>query len=108
MRHNEMERRALRRYPLSLRAVICPRSGSTILQTAQTRNISTHGVYLLVKGKFNPKETFDLTVSFQTDDDTHMQFHAAAKVVRIETFSRQIGVAVTISDCDIARREPFK
>jgi hypothetical protein len=98
-----MERRGSSRYPLSLRAVIYPNSGSTILQTARTNNISSAGVYLLVEKKFVPDESFDLTLSFQTEECTEVQFRTTAKVVRTEACSGYIGVAAKISPCAIMR-----
>src|SRR4051794_16557729 len=98
-----MERRASPRYPLSLRAVIYPNSGSTILQTARTNNISSAGVYLLVEKRFVPNESFDLTLSFETEERTEVQFRTKAKVVRTEASSGYVGVAARISPCAMVR-----
>ena len=108
-----IERRAARRYGLSLPVTVRP---SAELKSPQqkgiTRDVSTHGVYLLLDRTISAHAEFDLTMVLPTEmaGGPGVFVRAVGKVVRVEEWSREgsphTGVAVVIRRYEIVRNEP--
>jgi hypothetical protein len=107
------ERRATRRYELSLPVSAHPSVGAVSAQhKGTTRNVSTRGVYLLLDRVINPNFDFDLTMVLPTESSggSSVFVRAVGKVVRVETWSREgnpgAGVAAMIRRYEIVRNDP--
>jgi len=106
------ERRAARRYELSLPVVV-----RTTLQNkveprnGQTRDISTRGVYFILDQELvaGTELDFMLTLPAEITRGTEVFIHAQGKVVRVdrkdEEGRQRVGVAAVIQKYDIIRAE---
>jgi hypothetical protein len=108
------ERRAARRYDLSLSVVVRAPSGTRgIQQQGTTRDVSTRGVYLIVDQPVSRDTDLDLTMVLPTGSpvDSSVFVRAAGRVVRVEEWSesgnRRAGVAAVIRRYEIVRSEPL-
>lgn len=107
------ERRAARRYDLSLSVVVrSPSGGKGIQQQGTTRDISTRGVYLVLDRAVTRDTDVDLTMVLPTgiSGSAGVFVRAVGKVVRVEEWSRdkacRTGVAAVIRRYEIVRSEP--
>jgi hypothetical protein len=107
------ERRAARRYDLSLSVIVRAPSGTNgIQQQGNTRDVSTRGVYILLDRAVSRNTDVDLTMVLPTDisGGAGVFVRAVGKVVRVEEWSqdgsRRIGVATMIRRYEIVRSEP--
>ena len=107
------ERRAARRYDLSLPVTLRPSAGlKSPPQKGTTRDVSTRGVYLLLDRTISAHAEFDLTMVLPTEmaGGPGVFVRAVGKVVRIEEWSREgtpyTGVAAMIRRYEIVRNEP--
>lgn len=107
-----IERRTARRYDLSLPVVIrVPIDREPVSHSGKTRDISTHGVYLLVDSELAPGAELDLTMTLPAEvtGGTEVFIRAIGKVVRIEktpvSNSDKLGVAAVIERYEIVRGE---
>jgi c-di-GMP-binding flagellar brake protein YcgR len=106
------ERRTARRYDLSLPVVIrVPIDRESVPRSGKTRDISTHGVYLLVDNELSTGAELDLTMTLPAEvtGGTEVFIRAIGKVVRIEKTpeggSDRLGVAAVIERYEIVRSE---
>jgi hypothetical protein len=106
------ERRTARRYDLSLPVVIrVAVDRETVPRSGKTRDISTHGVYLLVDNELSPGAELDLTMTLPAEvtGGTEVFIRAIGKVVRVEKTpersSDNLGVAAVIERYEIVRSE---
>ena len=106
------ERRTARRYDLSLPVAIrVPVEKESVSYTGKTRDISTHGVYMLLDADLASGTELDLTMTLPAEvtGGTEVFIRATGKVVRIEkTPSRnthRLGIAAVIERYDIVRSE---
>jgi hypothetical protein len=107
------ERRAARRYDLSLSVVVrAPLGSRGIQQQGTTRDISTRGVYLIIDQAVSRDTDLDLTMVLPTGTsvDGSVFVRAAGRVVRVEEWSeggsRRAGVAAVIRRYEIVRSQP--
>jgi hypothetical protein len=106
------ERRAARRYELSLPISIRSSTGAKILEEkGTTRNVSTRGVYLHVDRRIAENHEFDLTMSLPLMDKAgaDVLVRAIGKVVRVDEWTAggdlRIGVAAVLRRYEIIRNE---
>jgi hypothetical protein len=107
------ERRAARRYDLSLSVIVRAPSGAKgIQQQGTTRDISTRGVYLVLDRAVSRDTDVDLTMVLPTgtSGNAGVFVRAVGKVVRVEEWSqdgeRRAGVAAVIRRYELVRSEP--
>ena len=107
------ERRAARRYDLSLTATVRPVSGGKSgEQQGTTRDVSTRGVYLLLDRPLRTNGDFDLTMVLPTviPGGPGVFVRAVGKVVRVDEWSKhgstRSGVAAVIRRYEIIRGSP--
>ena len=108
------ERRAARRYDLSLPVVVrSPVGAKGVQKKGGTRNVSTRGVYLLLDHAVSRNTDFDLTMVLPTEMAGRggVFVRAVGKVVRVEEWSEngdlRTGVAAMIRRYEIVRSEPM-
>jgi PilZ domain len=107
------ERRAARRYDLSLSVVVRAPSGVRGTPTqGTTRDVSTRGVYLILDRAVSRDTDVDLTMVLPTDNSggTGVFVRSIGRVVRVEEWSqdggRRVGVAAVIRRYEIVRNDP--
>jgi hypothetical protein len=103
------ERRNARRYDLSLPVMIRIPADVADLQSGETRDISTRGLYFVIEQDLEAGSELDLTVTLPPEI-THGEevfVRAAGKVVRVDPRSEarnmRLGVAAIIERYDIVR-----
>ena len=106
------ERRAARRYDLSLPVIIrVPIDHETTSRNGRTRDISTRGVYFTIDKDLATGAELDITLTLPAEitRGTEVFVRAQGKVVRVERKSEdgaeRIGVAAVIERYDIIRGE---
>jgi len=105
------ERRNARRYDLALPIMIRIPSEATDLQSGQTRDISTRGLYFLIEQDLAAGSELDITLTLPAEitRGSEVFVRAAGKVVRVESRteagSARLGVAAVIERYDIVRGE---
>jgi c-di-GMP-binding flagellar brake protein YcgR len=106
------ERRTARRYDLTLPVVIrVPIERESVPRSGKTRDISTHGVYLLVDNELTSGAELDLTMTLPAEvtGGTEVFIRAIGKVVRVEktpeSSNDHLGVAAVIERYEIVRNE---
>ena len=109
------ERRAARRYDLSLPVIIrIPVDKGSRTRHGQTRDISTRGVYFTIDQDLAAGAELDITLTLPAEitRGTEVLVRAQGKVVRVERRSddghETIGVAAVIERYDIIRGESAK
>ena len=108
------ERRAARRYDLSLPVIIrVPSGNGGLSRNGKTRDISTRGVYFTVEQSFSDDAELDLTLTLPAEitRGTEVLVRAQGRVVRVERKpqadgTERVGVAAVIEKYDIIRGEP--
>ncbi len=106
------ERRAARRYDLSLPVIIrIPINKESEPRNGKTRDISTRGVYFTIDKDMAPGAELDITLTLPAEitRGTEVFVRAQGKVVRVErppdVGSERVGVAAVIERYDIIRGE---
>ena len=106
------ERRATRRYDLSLPVIIrVPLGRESESRNGRTRDISTRGVYFTLEQDLSPGSELDITLTLPAEitHGTEVFVRAQGKVVRVERKGENgqpnIGVAAVIERYDIIRGE---
>ncbi len=109
------ERRAARRYDLSLPVIIrVPVDKQPESRNGKTRDISTRGVYFTIDKDLTSGSELDITLTLPVEitRGTEVFVRAQGKVVRIEKRNDNgdphIGVAAVIERYDIIRGEPAR
>jgi PilZ domain len=106
------ERRASRRYDLSLSAVVRAPGESDIQQRGKTRDLSTRGVYLVLDRAISRETDVDLSIVLPADmtGGGNVLVRALGKVVRVEEWiqdrTRRFGVAAVLRRYEIIRSDP--
>jgi hypothetical protein len=105
------ERRNARRYDLSLPVMIKNAAEMKKLQSGETRDISTRGLYFLIEQDLQAGSELDITLTLPSEvtHGSEVFVRAAGKVVRVEPRPEEgnmrIGVAAVIERYDIVRGE---
>jgi PilZ domain-containing protein len=106
------ERRAARRYDLSLPILIrMPTTQVTDLPNGKTRDISTRGLYFVIDQDLKAGSELDITLTLpgEITRGSAVLVRATGKVVRVERRredeSDRLGVAAVIERYDIVRGE---
>lgn len=106
------ERRAVRRYDLSLPVIIrVPINRETNARNGRTRDISTRGVYFIIDEELSAGAEVDITLTLPAEitRGTEVFVRAQGKVVRVEKKPQdgieRLGVAAVIERYDIIRGE---
>ncbi|HEX2711525.1 MAG TPA: PilZ domain-containing protein [Candidatus Acidoferrales bacterium] len=106
------ERRAARRYDLSLPVIIrVPVDRNASSRNGRTRDISTRGVYFTFETDLAPGTELDITLTLPAEitRGTEVFVHAQGKVVRVEKMpengTEHTGIAAIIERYDIVRGE---
>ncbi len=106
------ERRAARRYDLSLPVIIrLPIQKEVPSRNGKTRDISTRGVYFTIDHELTAGAELDITLTLPAEitRGTEVFVRAQGKVVRVErrqeNGSERLGVAAVIERYDIIRGE---
>lgn len=107
------ERRATRRYDLSLPVIIrIPVDNEPESRNGKTRDISTRGVYFTIDENLVAGAELDITLTLPAEitRGTEVYVRAQGKVVRVEKRTEdgieRLGVAAVIERYDIIRGEP--
>ncbi len=107
------ERRAARRYDLSLPVIIrIPVEKESSARNGKTRDISTRGVYFTIDRDLNAGAELDMTLTLPAEvtRGSEVLIRATGKVIRVErkpdNGSLRIGVAAVIERYEIVRNEP--
>lgn len=107
------ERRAARRYDLSLPVIIrVPVERETSSRNGKTRDISTRGVYFTIDDDLGAGAELDITLTLPSEvtRGSEVFIRAMGKVVRVdrtpENGSSRVGVAAIIERYEIIRNEP--
>ncbi len=99
------ERRALRRFPMHLPALI--RSADRFQEfITETHNISARGVFFYIEGQIAPQTKIEVTLTLPSEatvsDSVRVRF--TGRVVRVESgLGSRIGIAVAIEDYEFLR-----
>jgi len=101
------ERRQARRYDLSLPMVMNFAAGPEAVQrNAQTRDISTRGLYFVTRDDLAPGTEFQLSLTLPAGD---VFIRARGRVIRVERENGangpSVGVAATMESYDIVRAD---
>lgn len=106
------ERRAARRYDLSLPVIIrVPVDRDASSRNGRTRDISTRGVYFTFETDLEPGTELDITLTLPAEitRGTEVFVRAQGKVVRVEkkpeNGTERTGIAAVIERYDIVRGE---
>ncbi len=106
------ERRAARRYDLSLPVIIrVPIEKEAQSRNGKTRDISTRGVYFTIEQDLSAGAELDITLTLPSEitRGTEVLVRAQGRVVRVERKQQNgrehIGVAAVIERYDIIRGE---
>jgi c-di-GMP-binding flagellar brake protein YcgR len=109
------ERRAARRYDLSLPVIIrVPIHREAESRNGRTRDISTRGVYFTLDKDLSAGAELDITLTLPAEitRGTEVFVRAQGKVVRVEkhpdTDGERVGVAAVIERYDIIRGESLR
>jgi hypothetical protein len=109
------ERRAARRYDLSLPVIIrVPLDRDSSSRNGKTRDISTRGVYFTIEQDLEAGSELDITLTLPAEitRGTEVFVRAQGKVVRVEKkgdeSAPRVGVAAVIERYDIIRGEPAR
>ena len=107
------ERRAARRYDLSLPVIIrVPVERQSESRNGKTRDISTRGIYFILDQDLVAGSELDITLTLPAEitRGTEVFVRAQGKVVRVEkkpsNGKEHIGVAAVIERYEIIRNEP--
>jgi c-di-GMP-binding flagellar brake protein YcgR len=107
------ERRAARRYDLSLPVIIrVPVDKEISSRSGKTRDISTRGVYFTIDQEFGAGAELDITLTLPSEvtRGSEVFIRAMGKVVRVdkkpENGNSRVGVAAVIERYEIIRNEP--
>jgi hypothetical protein len=110
---NMTERRAARRYDLSLPVIIrVPIEKSDNARSGRTRDISTRGVYFTLEQDLESGTELDITLTLPAEitRGTEVFVRAQGRVIRVDRRhddgTKNIGVAAVIERYDIIRGEP--
>jgi PilZ domain len=103
-----MERRAARRYDLSLPIVIRLPQARESSQKGQTRDISTRGVYFTLDRNIDAGSELDITLTLPSEitRGTEVLVRAQGRVIRVDPHDptdTRVGVAAVIERYDIIR-----
>jgi hypothetical protein len=109
------ERRATRRYDLSLPIVVraVPHEGSEPCH-GRIRDISTRGIYFITDEEFTPGAELEFTVALPVGitQGTEVSIHAHTRVLRAEETrednTTRTGVAAVIERIEYIRAEPAR
>jgi PilZ domain len=105
------ERRAARRYDLSLPIIIRVPVEQQTAKNGRTRDISTRGVYFTLDHDVDAGTELDLTLTLPSDitRGTDVFVRAQGRVIRVDHHNddgtKQVGVAAVIERYDIIRGE---
>ena len=106
------ERRAARRYDLSLPVIIrLPIEKTENTRNGRTRDISTRGVYFTLEQELESGTELDITLTLPAEitRGTEVFVRAQGRVIRVDRrhdgSSKRIGVAAVIERYDIIRGE---
>ena len=98
------ERRRNRRYDLALPAVVKSNVGKAV-QKGKTRDISTHGVFLVLHHTVKTDSDFDVAIELPTGAGVHVR--AVVTTVRTEEWTEQgrriVGVGAVLRRYEIVR-----
>jgi hypothetical protein len=103
------ERRASRRFSLSVPVIVRSSVDAGSRCNGKTRNISTRGVYFTYNAKLGVGAERNLTMIFPAEctGGSEVRIHAVGRIVRVEPLStnghQTIGVAAEIEQCEIVR-----
>ena len=107
------ERRAARRYDLSLPVIISiPVERESSARIGKTLDISTRGVYFTIDRDVSAGAELDMTLTLPAEvtRGSEVLIRATGKVIRVErkpdNGSLRIGVAAVIERYEIVRNEP--
>ena len=107
-----IERRATRRYDVSLPVIIRgPLGRNAGSQIGRTRNISTGGVYFTIDNSLSAGAAlnFAMAVPVKLTRGAEVFLEAIGKVLRVDNHGANghplVGVAVVIEQCEIIRSE---
>ena len=111
-----MERRLARRYDLALPVIVhIPADKETAERNGQTRDISTRGVYFILREDLAPGTELDFTLTLPAEitRGTEVLVRAHGRVVRVDQTAEaapqsNVGVAAVIERYDIIRGEPAR
>ena len=98
---NSMEKRAIRRFALQLPVTITGKSGRKMRATAESRDVSSHGICFFCDSAIEPETPieFTLTLPSEITMSEPLSVHCTGKVVRIERQeANRFAVAAAISD----------
>jgi hypothetical protein len=109
------ERRAARRYDLSLPVIIrVPVEKTVSARNGRTRDISTRGVYFTLEQDLESGTELDITLTLPAEitRGTEVFVRAQGRVIRVDRrnddASKHVGVAAVIERYDIIRGETAK
>ena len=99
-----MEKRRAHRFPMALPLVLAS-PGATANEAAQTRDVSSGGVYFQMTEAPQPgnRLEFVLTLPSEITLTGPVQIRCVGKVIRVDQGSGQIGVAATIDRYEFLR-----
>ena len=106
------ERRAARRYDLSLSVIVrVPIEKEAVSRTGKTRDISTRGVYFTIDNNLSAGAELDLTMILPAEvtGSTEVFIRATGKVIRVDKRSgngdQKVDVAAVFEMYEIVRNE---
>jgi PilZ domain len=106
---NAMERRASRRFSMSLPLTVRSEASAGIVEhTAQTRDISFRGLYFLTDTPYEAgsKIEFVLTLPKEITQAGDVRIRCYGRIVRVEARERSQGVAACIERYDFLPASP--
>jgi hypothetical protein len=96
------EKRAIRRFTLQLPVTVTAKSGERLEATAESRDVSSHGICFYCDAALEPESTieFTLTLPAEITMTEALQVRCTGTVVRVENRSDQgkFAVAAVISN----------
>lgn len=98
------EKRAIRRFMLQLPVTVTAKSGERIETTAESRDVSSHGICFYCDAALEPESAIEFTLTLPTEVTMTepLQVRCSGRVVRVENSSGsgKFAVAAVINNYD--------
>lgn len=103
------EKRGMRRFTLQLPVIVTAKSGERVEATAESRDVSSHGICFYCDAALEPESEIEFTLTLPTEVTMTepLQVRCSGRVVRVENSSggSKFAVAAVISDYEFVADE---
>jgi hypothetical protein len=101
------DKRAIRRFALQLPVTLTAAAGEPLLATAETRDVSSHGICFYCDSAIEPSSAIEFTVTLPTEVTMTEPIcvRCSGTVVRVEQSKGRFAVAAEINDYEFVADE---